>query len=212
MKFKSIKLFLRSREKRTLLFLFAGASLNIAYASYELFLSFKYSEFWTGAVAIYYMLLSSIKILLLKNEKRLKKVQGFSRFKKEGKRIYSFCGILLFTLNIIMIIISVGIIFFGNKTRGQVQIIVAAIYAVWRVIVALKDIFYYKNAHNYVISAAKIISLSVALIALLSLEISMLKSLNVEALFIRVIGIISAAAMLTAQFSLSAYMISHNSY
>ena len=155
------------------------------------------------------MLLSGIKFALLKKEKKLKRLNDLRR---GGKRAFVFCGILLFILNIFMVIIVSGILFFGNKERTPLQIVVLAVYAVWRVIVALKDIFYYKDAHNYTVSAAKIISLSVALLALFSLELSMLNSLDTEPLFLRIISVISALSMLTAEFSLSAYMISHNSY
>ena len=209
MNFKKIKSIFISSEKRALLFLFLGAFFNIGFAAYELFLSFTDTNFWTGAVAIYYMLLSGIKFALLKKEKKLKRLNDLRR---GGKRAFVFCGILLFILNIFMVIIVSGILFFGNKERTPLQIVVLAVYAVWRVIVALKDIFYYKDAHNYTVSAAKIISLSVALLALFSLELSMLNSLDTEPLFLRIISVISALSMLTAEFSLSAYMISHNSY
>ena len=209
MNFKNIKSFFLSREKRALLFLFAGASLNVSYATYELLISIKYSDFWSGAVAIYYIFLSSVKILLLKGEKRLSQLSDSFTLKNEGRKIYVFSGILLFSLNIIMIIIVVGIIFFGSKSRGQTQIIIAAIYALFRVIIALKDIFYYRNTHNYIISAAKTISLSVALIALFSLQSSMLTALMVENSIAIKTNIISALAMLIAEFSISVYMVAH---
>lgn len=212
MNFKNIKSFFSSSEKRALLFLFLGAFFNIGFAAYELFLSFTDTNFWTGAVAVYYMLLSGIKFALLKKEKKLKRFYSLQSFKKESKKVFVFCGILLFILNLIMIIMVLGILFFGNKERTPLQVLVLAIYAVFRVAVALRDIFYYKNAHNYIVSAAKIISLSVALLALFSLELSMLNSLNFKPLFTRIISISSALSLLTAEFSLSAYMISHNNY
>lgn len=190
MNFKKIKIVLSSSEKRTLIFLFLGAIFNLSFASFELLVSFKVSNFWSGAVAVYYMFLSGIKFILLKNEEKL----------------YRFCKVLLFIFNIISSVFVFGILFFGNKTRSLSQIIVLAVYALWRVFLALKDLFYYKN-NNYIFSTYKVISLSAALLALFSLQSSMIAVLNIEEVLTKIIGFLSGVCLLTAMFSLSFYMI-----
>ncbi len=190
MNFKKIKIVLSSSEKRTLLFLLLGAIFNLSFASFELFISFKVSNFWSGAVAVYYMFLSGIKFILLKNEEKL----------------YRFCGVLLLIFNIISSVFVFGILFFGNKTRGVSQILVLAVYAVWRVFVAIRDLFYYRN-NKYVFSAYKVISLSVALLALFSLQSSMIGVLNIDVFLAKIIGAVSGISLLIATFTLSFYMI-----
>ena len=60
-----IESFLKNKKARTEIMLRLGLIINVGYAGYNLVTGFLYRSVWFGAVAIYYIMLCTIKFFLL---------------------------------------------------------------------------------------------------------------------------------------------------
>ncbi len=173
---------------RTELFLKLGLTVNVGFAAYNLFTGVLYRSIWFGAVAVYYIMLCLIKFFLI--------ARGFNP-KTKNKSIYTdflICGIMLLVLNLTI----TGLIYqmiWQNKSHfySEAVIYVAAAYTVFRVCAAIYDTVNLRKLKSPTLYAAKALSISVALMALFSLQTSILDRLGFDNSLHRGLNIITGS-------------------
>lgn len=100
-------------ELRAAISLSVSTLMNILYAAFRLVSAMLYHSVWSGAVGGYYIVLSLIRILLLRSGRAMHKQHEVQKDKEW--RSYRLCGILLFILNLAMAAMAAQMIW-QNKT------------------------------------------------------------------------------------------------
>lgn len=161
--------YVTNKKARTELFLRLGLAVNLAYALYNLITGVYYGSVWFGAVAVYYILLCTVKFFLL--------LRGFEPERKplRALRDMRVCGILLILLNL-----TISVLIYRMIRQNSVHlynggvIFGAAGYTIFRIGAAVVDSQSLKKHFDPTIFAAKALSLSVALMSSFSLQTSLL--------------------------------------
>lgn len=185
--------------------LYISLAINLAYSVFKLSAGILYSSFWLGAVAVYYIMLSLMRFLLLR----------YMRTGKEGilyeyKR-YKLCGILLLILNLSL----TGIVFqmvWQNKGYSYpgTLIFAAAAYTFYTVTSSIVDIVKYRKYKSPVLSASKAIKFAAALVSLLSLETAMLAQFGDDENYRRLMTAFTGAGVCIIVLTMSVIMIVHS--
>lgn len=140
--------------------LFFSTILNIIYCIFNLVVGIYYQSFWFITFAVYYFLLSLMRVSLLYHIKELGE-----NLEQEYRRLKN-CGIALLLLNIVLVGIIILIL--------HDKVYVVALYDFYLIISAFINIFKYRNSKSPVLLASKAIKVTVAMISILSLEVAMI--------------------------------------
>ena len=156
---------------RTEVSLYQGLLINLLYIAMKMFSGIYYRSVWFIALAIYYILLASMRVMLLRRGKR-----RTDRYPMEEEiRRYRLCGIILLIMNQALAGI---VIFMVYQNRGfdypGLLIYAMATYSFYSVITAVINIVKFRKHGSPVMSAAKAINLVAAMVSILSLETAML--------------------------------------
>ena len=148
-----------------------SVGLNLIYAVMKLCLGIFYHSVWFGTFGVYYTLLTIMRVLLARHVNR-------SAFGKEliseWKR-YRLCGAILLPMTLALSGVIVLVIekHEGFQYPGSL-IYVMAMYAFYATITAAVHVVRYRKYRSPIMTAAKVISLSSALVSVLSLETAMI--------------------------------------
>lgn len=151
--------------------LYISLSINLLYVGMNVLSYFLYHSAWFAILAVYYTILALMRFLLLRyvNQKEIGK-----HLIDELKRSRT-CAIILMTINLTL---SGAVLMILYQNRGYeyhgILIYVMALYTFYTTIHAVVDIVKYRKFKSPVLSTAKVISLSAALVSMLSLETAML--------------------------------------
>lgn len=152
--------------------LYAGFLINLLYAGIKLFSGVFYKSVWFITLAVYYILLAVMRFSLLHHVRRREKIGDDP---SAQWRRYRLCGMILLFMNWALAGIIILVI---HQNRGfdypGVLIYVMALYAFYATITAVINIVKFRKYGSPVLSAAKAINLTAALVSMLSLETAML--------------------------------------
>ena len=149
--------------------LYQGFFINLLYAGIKMFSGIYYRSIWFVTLAVYYILLAVMRASLLHY------VRKGEKGKRSEWRRYRLCGIILLFMNvalsgIIVLVISMN----SGFVYPGVLIYVMALYAFYATITAVWNLVKFRKYGSPVMSAAKVIGLTAALVSMLSLETAML--------------------------------------
>ena len=183
--------------------LYASLGINLIYSGLKLFSAFYYSSFWFGAEAVFYIVLSGIRFILLRN---LRKNKGDE---KRELLTYRFCGYLLFAMNAAL----TGIVYqtihhgMGYEYPGLI-IYAAAIFAFFCFTDAIIDIVKFRKYKSPILSAVKVIKLAAALVSMFSLQIAMFASFNEDNVILeRIMNSVTGGLICCAIFAMAVLMV-----
>lgn len=152
--------------------LYPGLIINLLYAGLKLFSGIRYRSAWFGTLAVYYILLAVMRFSLLHHVR--KKETGEENRIRELYRC-RMCGIVLMVLDWALAGMTVLVV---RKNSGftypGVLIYLMAMYTFYAVITAVRNVIRFRKYGSPVLSAAKVINLTAALVSMLSLETAML--------------------------------------
>lgn len=163
------KKYLKEAEFRTETSLYQGFFINLLYVALKLCSGVYYGSIWFGSLAVYYLLLAVMRFSLL-HYVRSRKDDRVSEWKR-----YRFCGIVLLFMNQALAAIVV-IVVKQNKGFEYAGFLIyaMALYAFYAVITSVINVVKFRKYGSPVMSAAKVINLTAALVSMLSLETAML--------------------------------------
>lgn len=159
--------------------LYQGFFINLLYAGIKMFSGILYRSVWFVTLAFYYVLLAVMRASLLHYVRKARaclKIQTRSGKSKASEwRRYRLCGIILLFMNIALAGIVILVVHqnSGFEYPG-VLIYVMAMYAFYAAITAVWNVVKFRRYGSPVMSAAKVINLTAALVSMLSLETAML--------------------------------------
>lgn len=160
----------RGREWLARLALYGGLFLNLSYALFRFAAGVATDSSWLFAEAVYYLLLSGIRLLLLEEERHFSApVTGDTR----GALWRGGWLLLLLSLA------AAGVVLLAlMEERGRpypdAVVIGAILFTACRGVAALSGLFHFRERGNAVLALAKQLSLSTALVSLFSLQYTLL--------------------------------------
>ena len=156
---------------RTKLNLYLSVVVNIAYIFIKLIAGILYRSEWLVAFALYYVVLTSLRMSLVNYIRR-------SEIKSDTETEYRrlrLTGVLLLPMTVALSIIAVRMIVFNESADYPgVLIYGMAAYVFYAVILAVINVLRSRKHGSPVLSAVKVVNLTAALVALLGLEAAML--------------------------------------
>lgn len=162
---------------RTQVSLYSSLGINLLYVAGNVVFFILYRSFWFIILAGYYGILAVMRFLLLRYVRR--NSIGANRL-GELKRS-RLCAAILLTVNIALSD-AVLMILFQNKGHEYhgILIYIVAMFTFYITAHAIIDLIKYRKHGSPVMTMAKVISLSAALVSMLSLETAMLSQFGQE--------------------------------
>lgn len=157
---------------RTETSLYQGLLVNFLYVGVKLFSGIYYRSVWFVTLAVYYIMLVIMKLSLIHYMRN----RGNAGEDKAAEfRRYRLCGILLLFMNwaLVGIVVLVIVMNSGFQYPG-VLIYAMALYTFCATITAVVNVVKYRKYGSPVMSAAKVINLTAALVSMLALETAMI--------------------------------------
>ena len=187
--------------------LYISLAINLIYSAFKLASGIFYSSLWIGAFAVYYILLSLIRFVLLHHIER-KKDAGLI----EEYRSYRKSAILMMLINLTLSGIVLNMIVKKQSAvYSDVFVITSASYTFYILTVSIIDLVKYRKYKSPVMSAAKAIRFAQALISILSLEASMLVQFGEDEWYRRLMLALTGAGVCIIVLSMSIYMLVRSS-
>ena len=188
----------------------SGSQSILSYVSYllsayALIISATGRSAWFVSLAVYYVLLSAMRALLVRYVHR----NPVGKDIPAELRRYRLCGVILLFMNQAL----VGIVFYMvYQNRGffypGLLIYAMAAYTFYITILAIVNVIRYRRRGAPILSAMKVISLTAALVSMLSLESAMLAQFGAdEPAFRRVMTSASGGAVCMLVLAMALYMI-----
>lgn len=172
--------------------------INLSYSIFKLGMGILYSSFWIGAFAVYYILLSSIRFLLLRDIGQTKGMHGSCRI----------TAILMLLIDLTLFGIVFSMIIKEKKVEyPDAFIIASAAYTFYVLTMAIVGFVKYRSSRTPVISAAKAVSFTQSLVSLLSLESSMLMQFGNDEAFRRRMLLLSGGGAFVVILAMSIYVL-----
>lgn len=198
--------YMTDRAFRTKVWLYISLSINLLYGSLQVLQWHLFRSWWFVVLAAYYVILSSMRFLLLRYVRRN---ELGSSIIMEWRRS-RVCACILMLLNLFL---SGAVLMILYEHRGYdypgVLIYVMALYTFYSTINAAVQIIKYRKLGSPVMSTAKVIGLSAALVSMLNLETAMFSQFGtdmpVEAQ--RLMIILTGAGISAAVIAMSAVLI-----
>lgn len=188
--------------------LYPSFCINLLYAAVKLFSGIYYGSVWFISLAAYYILLAVMRLLLLTSTRKMRLKTDIAA---ELKR-YRACGGLL----ALMTLALTGMISFiirqdGGYDYPGVLIYFMAMYAFYAVITAVVNLIKFRTHGSPVLSAAKAINLTAALVSMLALETAMLSQFGQagDARFRRDMTAASGGVVCALVLGMAIYMMIH---
>lgn len=190
--------YITDQRARTELFLKLGLTVNVGYAVYNIFTGVFYRSVWFGGVAVYYIMLCLIKFFLI--------TRGFGRKSGDVKEVADLriCSVMLLVLNLTIAALICQMIW-QNKSHLYASSVIygAAVYTLFRLCAAIYDTVKLKKLDSPTLYAAKVLSLSVALMSVFSFQTSVLDILGVADGLRRGLNIVTGAVVSVTVISLA---------
>ncbi|MDE5680660.1 MAG: hypothetical protein K2I01_09590, partial [Lachnospiraceae bacterium] len=198
--------YLREDRFRAEAALYLGFLINLFYAGVKMFSGILYQSVWFVTLAVYYILLAVMRFSLLHYVRK----QGRD-IVSEWKR-YRLCGTILLLMNFALAGIVILVI---HQNSGfaypGVLIYIMAMYAFYATITAVWNVAKFRKYGSPVLSAAKVINLTAAMVSMLSLETAMLTQFGAadDANFRQIMTASTGAGVSLIVLGMAVYMMIH---
>ena len=172
---------IQDKPFRILVGLFMGLGINVCFGLFKVVLGVVYDSKWFVAIGGYYMLLSVIRVLLLRGRKRSLKQETPEQRRLYQLKVYRACGVLMVGLNLAMTGLVFQMIWWGQSFSYPGFVIYAsAAYAFYAMGMAIKNLVKYWKVENPIFSAAKRLSFATAMVSILALQTAMISQFGVD--------------------------------
>lgn len=192
---------------KTIVSLHFSLGFNLLYSSFKMVAGIYYSSLLWISVAVYYVLLSLIRFLILR----------YMHSDSDGKtditeyRRCRLCGILMLVLNFALTAVVIYLSVSDEVTSYPMFVtLISAVYTFYRVTISVIDIARYRSIDRPVIRVSKAIRFAAALVSMLSLEATMLVSFGESADFRRLMTGLTGAGICLAVAAMSIVIIAYS--
>lgn len=178
--------------------------INLCYAGLRVVGAVLYTSFWDGALGFYYILLCAARFYLTR---RTPKDQENTDYVRE-LRTCRWTGAFLLVLNQVLIWISLQIIQDGQSYHYPGTLIyAAAAYFFYALTMAIVNAVKYRKLRSPVLTAAKAVNLTTALVSIFSLETAMLSQFGGSTQFRYLMTSATASAVCVLGHAIAIFLI-----
>lgn len=152
-------------------------AINLLYAAVNLISGLVYKSAWFHILAGYYLILSVMRFLLL----RFVRKTGIGKNRLLEWRRSRLCAWILLLVNVALSGAVLMMMYQGRGyDYGPILIYAMALYTFYITISATLDLFKYRRSESPVLSTARVIKLTSALVSMLNLETSMFAAFGAD--------------------------------
>ena len=181
--------------------------INLGFGIFKLVYAALYVSFWDGALAIYNILLCAVRFYLLRRVSNGTQAQDRNR----ELRQYRVTGAFLIALDAALGVIAVQIVQHGHSYHYPGTLIyVVALHAFYSLTLAVTNAVKYRKFNSPVLSAAKMVNLTTALVSIFMLETAMLSSFGSSYQYHKLMTASTAGGVWTIVFCMAVYMVIHS--
>lgn len=181
--------------------------INLGFGIFKLVYAVRYVSFWDGALSVYNILLCAVRFYLL----RRIPAGAQSQDRNRELRQYRITGGFLIALDAALGVIAVEIVQHGHSYHYPGTLIyVAALHAFYSLTLAVTNAVKYRKFNSPVLSAAKMVNLTTALVSIFTLETAMLSSFGGSYQYEGLMTASTAGGVWTMVFCLAVYMVIHS--
>ena len=204
---KYTSLYFTNKEFNARFGLYSGTAVNIVYALFKLVSGIIFRSEWLIAIAVYYILLSGIKFYLIRSDLYLR-YKVLDNNERTAWKSYRNVGWLILLINLALSGIIVQVVM-NNKSFSYpgTIIFISALYAFYRLGIAIKGMLTDRKNRSPIISASKSINCCVAVVAMFTLQTAMLAQFSTASEFDRTINIITGTAVALIVTVISIFMV-----
>lgn len=186
--------------------LYASLAVNLLYAGVNVLSWCLYRSMWFVVLAVYYGILAVMRFLLV----RYTSTHRMGQHRMGELQRARLCASILLLVNFALTGAVMMILYQDKGVQYHgVLIYVMAAYTFYITILAICNVIRYRKYHSPVMTIAKIVSLSAALVSMLSLETAMLSrfggEMTAESRWLMIA--LTGAGVSLAVIGLSSYMI-----
>lgn len=189
--------------------LLASLAMNIAAATFKFVMGVWFGSKWLVTVSIYFLTLSAMRLLLLNRERKSKKLETPEHKRLYDLKSYRACGYMVLFMNMIVgrMIVQMLVDNEGYDYPGLMLYLIG-LFAIANFANAIYNVKKYWHIYNPMISAAKRLSFSTALVLLYTLQTSALARFgNNHEQLRRLLNSISGAVVELVLFTMAILMI-----
>lgn len=199
--------YLSDAKFRSEVALYRGAAINLMDVAVKLFSGIWYRSVWFLSLAVYYLLLSVMRLILLRRVRKAPMGQDIPA----ELRSYRMCGMMLLMMDQALIGILVYMVYHDQGfLYPGILIYAMAAYTFYITITAIVHVIKFRKRGSPVLSAAKGINLTAALFSMLSLEAAMISQFGQgESAFRRSMITSSGGVVSIIVLGMAVYMIIH---
>ena len=200
---------LRNYGFRTVIFSTFTFTFNTLYALFQTIMAISTLSIWYGALATYYIILSTMRGGTIVNNKRSKNRKS-DYYLLESKKLknYRNCGILLIVL---ILTFSIAIVQMVVANQGfahpGLMIYAFAFYAFYKITLAIINIVKAQKQEDVVVKCLRNINMADALISILALQTAMFQEFSPNSPLNSKFNAITGAVVSILTLSLGIYMI-----
>lgn len=178
--------------------------INLCYTAFKLIYAIWYVSFWDGALALYNLLLCAVRLYLIR------RVPADPRYKDINKECgyYRSTGLFLLALDAALGVIAVEIVQHGQSYHYSGTLIyVVALHVFYSLGISVSNSIKYRKFHSPVLSAAKAVNLTTALVGVFTLESAMLASFGKDYPYQRLMTAATGGIVWVLVFCNAVYMV-----
>lgn len=208
-KYKYVEKYLTDDIFQTQTMLLASLAMNIAAATFKFVMGVWFGSKWLVTVSIYFLTLSAMRLLLLNRERKSKKLETPEHKWLYDLKSYRACGYMVLFMNMIVgrMIVQMLVDNEGYDYPGLMLYLIG-LFAIANFANAIYNVKKYWHIYNPMISAAKRLSFSTALVLLYTLQTSALARFgNNHEQLRRLLNSISGAVVELVLFTMAILMI-----
>ena len=188
--------------------LYGSGGINLAYAIFYLIAGIYYRSVWIGGMAVYYEVLSLMRIGLIRQDR---KAQGLEEAERRHFELKSSCrcGKWMFLLHIAMTGLAFQMIWKNQYYNYPGFMIYAqAAYTFFCLAMAIRNMIKYRKLERPILSAAKVVSMSCALMSIFALQTAMLMQFGAEqAEFMQLMNLLTGGVVCFGEFVLAVWLV-----
>ena len=208
-KYKYVEKYLTDDIFQTQTMLLASLAMNIAAATFKFVMGVWFGSKLLVTVSIYFLTLSAMRLLLLNRERKSKKLETPEHKRLYDLKSYRACGYMVLFMNMIVgrMIVQMLVDNEGYDYPGLMLYLIG-LFAIANFANAIYNVKKYWHIYNPMISAAKRLSFSTALVLLYTLQTSALARFgNNHEQLRRLLNSISGAVVELVLFTMAILMI-----
>lgn len=208
-KYKYVEKYLTDDIFQIQTMLLASLAMNIAAATFKFVMGVWFGSKWLVTVSIYFLTLSAMRLLLLNRERKSKKLETPEHKRLYDLKSYRACGYMVLFMNMIVgrMIVQMLVDNEGYDYPGLMLYLIG-LFAIANFANAIYNVKKYWHIYNPMISAAKRLSFSTALVLLYTLQTSALARFgNNHEQLRRLLNSISGAVVELVLFTMAILMI-----